>query len=335
MNYKDRAIKDRYLVIDKKKDTITYLPQGKTRRYSNPEEQVQMETFLELIYGYNYPAERVKVSERVIIGSSSREADVVVFKDDKGKDPYIVVECKKRNVSESVFEDAISQGFSYAAVTNAEYVWTTSGDRNAYHEVWHDKIKEREKNVIDRLPKFKEEKQFGYQFRKRFRVLLEHPIFSDTLMYMTILLISTVLLSKMAVEFNNDIYQLTEPLWLKNGMDFNWVYNGILALATTLSLLFGMVFMRSHKLFKYSEYQKRLSYFMISLVIFLPSWYIGVDMADPQYWSWTKYRDRGMPIMTYLWPYIKAIPFQFIAIYGLIWLVRLGIKRAAEDESKK
>lgn len=333
----DRAIKDRYIVVDKKRNTITYLPQGKTRKLSNPEEKVQLQTFVDLIYDYKYPPHKIRVSELVKMGSATKEADVVVYRDDDAKDPYIVVECKKAKVSDRVFEGAIDQGFSYAAVSNAEYVWATSGDKNAYFEVWHDSIHEREKNQIDRIPKHREKGSIGFNLRRKIRSFMRNPVLSDTVMFAIILIVVTVLLSKVAVEYHYEIKKATAFFWdradSKGDLRINWLYNIILAAATLLTLLFGWVFMRSHHLFSISSVRKRVSFIIIGLIIFLPAWYMGLDQerfADWVYkaqswWDWmhiqNRLADSNWPIFVYLWPYIKALPFQLLAIMGLTWLL--------------
>ena len=40
--------------------------------------------------------------------------------------------------------------------------------------------------------------------------------------------------------------------------------------------------------------------------------------------QYTKYSSKGYPILIYLWPYVKALPFQILAIFGLIWLMGRG-----------
>lgn len=322
-----KGLKDRYIVIDKKRDKVTYLPQGKERTYSNPEEQVQLETYLDLIYNYGYPPEKLKVCEKVKIGSSSREADIVVYTDKACTNPYIIVECKKAKVSKHVFEGAIDQGFSYAAVTNAEYVWATSGDRDAMYEVYHDAIKERELNRISRIPRHKEEKSFGWSMKRSWRWLRRHPALTDTLVFAAVLLLFTGVLAKLSVEYFPQIYQAIEGPWKQWNMDFNWVYNTIVAISATLSLVFGSLFMRSHKIFKVSTGRRWFSYAVIGLILFLPSWWIGESMGNPEWWKWityNKYSEKGYPIVIYLWPYVKALPFQIAAIFGLIWLMGRG-----------
>ena len=116
---------------------ITYTYQKKERNYNNPEEKVQAETFLQLILDYNYPVHRIRQFVSVTMGSEVKEADIVVYKDDMCLIPYILVECKKQEVSEAEFQQAINQAFSYAYATAGElkYIWVTSGIKSEFFEV--------------------------------------------------------------------------------------------------------------------------------------------------------------------------------------------------------
>ena len=116
---------------------ITYVHQKKERNYNNPEEKVQAETFLRLILDYNYPVNRIKQFVPVPMGSETKEADIVVYKDDICLVPYILVECKKQEVSEAEFQQAIGQAYSYAFAMAGElkYVWVTSGIKSDFFEV--------------------------------------------------------------------------------------------------------------------------------------------------------------------------------------------------------
>ncbi|MEO1448649.1 MAG: type I restriction enzyme HsdR N-terminal domain-containing protein [Bacteroidota bacterium] len=322
-----RGLKDRYIALDKKKDQLIYLPQGKQRRYSNPEEKVQLETYLELIYHYGYPPEQLRVCKKVKIGSSSREADIVVYRDKEAKDPLVIVECKKAGVSNSVFQEAIEQGFSYAAVTNAEYVWATSGDRDAYFTVFPDAIQERKRNKIRRIPHRKDAGKKRLNVGRSIGSFLRHPTVTDTLVYALVLVLTTVVASKLAVEYFSQLYKATKWLWEQHNMDFNWIYNTIIAVAAFFSLTFGTIFMRSHKLFSSSPSRKRLTFFLMALILFIPSWYIGESVNDPSWWKWGHYetlKGKGYPIWMYLWPYLKSLPLQLFAIWGLIALIGRG-----------
>lgn len=97
MSLINKGIQKKLIQISDDGKQITYLRQGKKpRNYTNPEEIVQAETYLKLIFDYNYKAERVKLYESVKMGSGSKEADIIVYKDDEYTEPYIVVECKKQ-----------------------------------------------------------------------------------------------------------------------------------------------------------------------------------------------------------------------------------------------
>lgn len=324
MRLLQQAIRDRYVHLDKKNDTITYLPQDKTRKYSNPEEKVQLETYLDLIYHYGYPPEQLRVSERMKIGSENREADIVVYRDRACKDPLVIVECKREKISDRAFSDAIDQGFSYAAATNAEYVWATSGDRDAYFSVMHETIMERDSNRIRRIPSFKEKgksKRARKTWRQRLYWWQQRPILSDTFIFATVLLVSTIALAKVTVEFLPQIYEVIEPYWKRFHWNFNALFNVMAFVSMVVTMGFGRVFMRSHQFYQAGAGRRRLVLLLIAIVLFVPVWFIGTSNHDPQWWTWQHYTNMDYPILIYLWPYIKAIPFQLLTMYGLIWLL--------------
>jgi type I restriction enzyme M protein len=89
--------------IDEDKKYVTYIHQKKKRNFANPEEQVQAETFLKLILTYGYNPKRLRLFVPVTMGSSVKEADIIVYNDDACLSPHIVVECKKQEVSELEF----------------------------------------------------------------------------------------------------------------------------------------------------------------------------------------------------------------------------------------
>lgn len=324
MGYQERAIKDRYLHLNRQKDQIIYLPQGKERRLSNPEEQVQLDTYLSLIYDYGYPARHIRVCEKVQIGSSTREADIVVYLDDEGLDPWIIIECKRKGVSASVFETSINQAFSYAAVTGAQFVWATSGDHNAVFQVLPDKLNERTKNRLDRIPKFKELRKPGFKAKRSFARWLKSPVTTDTILYSSVLLLSMIACSWFAVEYDEWIRTQIQAYWQQYGMDYRWLFYTLASAATCLSMAVGLSFMRSHRLFGRSRFRRNTIYFVIFLILLAPAWAVGQSMGNPQWWSRSFFLSRDFPILVYLWPYVKSFPLQFFALYGLIWLSSRG-----------
>lgn len=105
--------------------------------YSLPEVKVQTEAFLKLVLEYHYKPDRIRQYVPVKMGADTREADIIVYNDDECKQPHILVECKRQEVSEQEFLQAIEQAYSYAyALPNdVKYVWVTSVLKNEYFEV--------------------------------------------------------------------------------------------------------------------------------------------------------------------------------------------------------
>ena len=145
------------------KSRITYNYQKKERNYNNPEEKVQAETFLRLILDYNYPESRIRQFVPVTMGSDTKEADIIVYNDELCLTPHVVVECKRQDISEAEFLQAIEQAYSYAysLPSNVKYVWVTSGIRNEYYEV--DK-NSNTRNQIPDIPQFGVETIASYKY---------------------------------------------------------------------------------------------------------------------------------------------------------------------------
>ena len=156
-----KGIKDKYIIINEGNSIIRYNCKNQTkRRLQNPEEFVQAETYLKLIYDYNYPASNISVNESVQIGSETREADILVYNDSHGK-ILIVVECKEENINERQFQVAVDQAYSYAHASAARYVWVTSGIKDEYFEITN--ISPVSRISISEIPKRGEEvKRFKY-----------------------------------------------------------------------------------------------------------------------------------------------------------------------------
>lgn len=132
---------------------ITYVFQNKERNFNNPEEKVQAETFLRLILDYNYPESRIKQFVPVTMGRGIKEADIIVYEEDMCLRPHILVECKRQEVSEAEYQQAIEQAYSYAFALPCEvkYVWVTSGIKSDYFEV--DK-NQNTRNQMPDIPQF-------------------------------------------------------------------------------------------------------------------------------------------------------------------------------------
>ena len=135
---------------------ITYFtkPQTKSYRYSDPEEKVRAIEFLQLIFDYNYPIKRIQLEVQVPRRTPNDFADIVVFNDDDCLSPYIVVECKHKDVSEKEYLQAIEQGFGNANSLKAHFLVVTSIIKKLYFNVADYKSLEREKNRIPKIPHY-------------------------------------------------------------------------------------------------------------------------------------------------------------------------------------
>lgn len=155
----ERAIKDGYARISgpSGREKITYVSSGNhTENYGDPEERVRAAFWAELIYHYEYPAERIKVEVTIPNRDPVNRADLVVFQDDECKRPYAVVECKKDDVTDAEFSQAIEQGVGNATWVKlrASYAIIIAGSTRRVLDV-SDKfgVLEREQNILADLPK--------------------------------------------------------------------------------------------------------------------------------------------------------------------------------------
>lgn len=156
------GIKRGLIAFDESKEFIIYLHQNKKRKYTNPEEQVQTLSFLKLILHYNYPVECIKQFEPVQMGSSTKEADIIVFNDKQCQSPYIIVECKKRDISDLEFKSAVEQAFSYAHSESASYIWVSSGLKDEYYQVPIERPRQR--IPIPNIPRYGSKEILEYNF---------------------------------------------------------------------------------------------------------------------------------------------------------------------------
>ena len=164
MSLIDTGIEKGLIRFDEDKNFITYIQQNKKRSYNNPEEKVQAETFLTLVLNYGYPVIRIQQFVSVQMGSETKEADIIVYADDKCEQTYILVECKKEEITDQQFKIAVDQAYSYCVAEGGKYVWTTSKIINEYYEV--PKEKPRSRIAIPDIPQYGVNKLAPYKYVK-------------------------------------------------------------------------------------------------------------------------------------------------------------------------
>ncbi len=160
------GIKKGLISFNEDKTRINYLIQGKSDNFKDPEEKVRAQIFLELILTYKYPTKRIELEVVVPRRTPNDFADIVVFSDDLKKSPLIVVECKKQEISEAEFVQAIEQGFGNANSLSAEYLWVTTGLKSKYFNVKDFPSMERVTNLIASIPRFGQSKLAKAKFYK-------------------------------------------------------------------------------------------------------------------------------------------------------------------------
>jgi len=160
----EQGIEKGLIRFDEDRNFITYIHQNKKRNYNNPEEKVQADTFLTLVLIYGYPVNRIKQFVSVQMGSETKEADPIVYNDDECESTFILVECKKEDITDQQFNVAVDQAYSYAVAEGAKYVWTTSRIKNQYYEVPDQKPKSRIE--IPDIPQFGVSKLAPYKYVK-------------------------------------------------------------------------------------------------------------------------------------------------------------------------
>lgn len=119
------GIEKNIISFNEEMSRVKYLHLEKERNFNNPEEKVQVETYLRSIFDYNYPISRIKQFVPVTMGREVKEADIVVYEDDMCLCPHILIECKRQEVSEAEYQQAIEQAYSYtyALPSVIKYVW--------------------------------------------------------------------------------------------------------------------------------------------------------------------------------------------------------------------
>ena len=132
--------------------TIHYIVPDKKYKFTDPEEQVRAEYYVELIERYQYPETRINLEVKVPKRTPSDFADLVIFRDDVQKDPYIVIECKKDQIKEGDFNQAIEQAFGNCVPLSGNYAAIIAGNTRRFFDVKSFKPLERIQNVIADIP---------------------------------------------------------------------------------------------------------------------------------------------------------------------------------------
>ncbi len=131
---------------------IEYLPSGHKENLNDPEEKVRAEYYFDLIEKYGYLPSHLGVEITVPRRTPNDRADIIVYKDDEHKHPYIVIECKKDGITDSEFIQAVEQAFGNANSIRAPFAGTVAGNTKRFFDVAGYAPIERIDNVIADIP---------------------------------------------------------------------------------------------------------------------------------------------------------------------------------------
>ncbi|MEA3224488.1 MAG: N-6 DNA methylase, partial [Planctomycetota bacterium] len=124
------------------------LRQTKSYDLSDPEEFIRAFTIAWLIVERDYPPNRLRTEVAVPRRVPSDYADVVVYEDDGCFRPYLVIENKGPEQTESKQRQGIEQGFGNANSLRAQFLLYDEGTDSAVFDVANHPAMERERNRL-------------------------------------------------------------------------------------------------------------------------------------------------------------------------------------------
>ena len=131
---------------------ITYnLNQSRSYQWTDPEEWVRAKTIAFLIMEKGYPANRMKTEVRVPRRTPNDYADIVVFKDNECRAPYLVVENKADGQTQQDRDQAIEQVFGNVNSLRAPFALYDEGSIAKSFDVANYPAQEREANLLGDL----------------------------------------------------------------------------------------------------------------------------------------------------------------------------------------
>ncbi len=106
--------------------------------FRDPKEKSRLEFYFDLLEKYNYPIRRIEFDVAVSQISHDYLADIVVFRDNERKIPYIVVDCLKQEISDAEFEIGVKEAIIKAEAFGADYAVCASGNKKRMIKLFSD-----------------------------------------------------------------------------------------------------------------------------------------------------------------------------------------------------
>ena len=143
------------IAVDELTDKVTYrLGVERQYKWSDPEEQVRAEFILTLIFHYDYSPQRIATELSIPGRTPTNWADIVVFRDDRRRDPYITIEVGAPTISPAERSQKVEQLFGYANALASEFaVYYDTVDVKQCWRVRGQGGLERTRNLVGDIPR--------------------------------------------------------------------------------------------------------------------------------------------------------------------------------------
>lgn len=170
-------------VIEISNGKVTYhLNHKKSYVWSDPEEWVRCIAISNLVIDKKYPATQMKVEVQVPRRTPSDFADIVVYRDEACRDPYLVVECKSDGQTKTGRDQGVEQLFGNANSLRIPLgLYEEHGD-SRFYDVGNFEPTERKRNMLgnrDAVPEqFGEVPNYAYVAGSESDI---HPVASNVL----------------------------------------------------------------------------------------------------------------------------------------------------------
>ncbi len=150
----ERALADGHVKFsgEGKNERIHYVAVNHSERWADPEEKVRAEIWAELIYKYEYPPARIGLEVIVPRRTPSDRADIVIYNDDELKSAFFVTECKRAEISDPEFAQAMEQACGNRASLEAKFCGVVSGLTRRWLRFDKFPAGERDRNVMTDIP---------------------------------------------------------------------------------------------------------------------------------------------------------------------------------------
>lgn len=89
--------------------------------FQDSKEKARLEFYFDLLEKYKYSVARIEFDAALPLKCLERFADIVVFRDDQRKIPYIAVDCYKDRISDAAFETGVKNTIAKAEALGAEF----------------------------------------------------------------------------------------------------------------------------------------------------------------------------------------------------------------------